>query len=497
MPDSVEDAMMGNHSLEKQVAHVLRENGLARSNKTLIVGVSGGPDSTALLATLIATREALSVSLHVVHVNHGLRPEGRGDAAYVRRLCRQRGVPLTIKRADVEGLRQRRKLSLEEAARQARYAAFATVARETRADAILLAHTANDQVETILLNLLRGAGLHGLSGMETTSPIPPVPGEIAPPPISLVRPFLETERSEIEAYLRAQRLRPRLDASNLSPDFLRNRVRHELVPLMDALRSGASDAILRTAAAAHSVMDYLASQTAEAWEGVCTRREEDAVYLRLTSMRDLHPALQTGVLQRSVEALVGSLEGWSYRHWDAMATLLRQGVTGDSLNLPHHLVLTLLSGEAALSKGPLPCPLPRVDEHVIVIPGKTQAGGWTFDAREAEEEPLLMLVATTGEPLRDESTLLDGPFGITFERPFPDGLAVRSRRPGDRIRLPGGERKVQDVLTDAHVPRSWRDSIPIVYDVDSGAIVWIVGVAAGVGMHAYSPEALKTSTMPV
>lgn len=489
---------MSSDPLEKQTARVLRENGLAHSSKTLIVGVSGGPDSTALLATLIATQEALSVRLHVVHVNHGLRPEGRGDAAYVHRLCQQWAVPFTLKRADVEDLRQRRKLSLEEAARQARYAAFAAVARETHADAILLAHTANDQVETVLLNLLRGAGIHGLSGMETTSPIPPVPEEIAPPPIPLVRPFLETKRSEIEAYLKDQRLRPRLDASNLSPDFLRNRVRHELVPLMEALRSGASDAILRTASAAHGVMDYLATQTAQAWEKVCARRGEDAVYLRLAPTRDLHPALQTGVLQQAVKALVGSLEGWSYRHWDAMTRLLQQGVAGDSLNLPHHLVLTLLSGEVTLSKGPLPCPLPRVDDHVIVIPGKTRAGGWVFDARE--EESLLTLVAVTavtGEPIRDESALLDGPFGITFERPLPSGLAMRSRRPGDRIRLPGGERKIQDVLTDAHVPRSWRDSVPIIYDVDSGVVVWIVGVAASVGARAYSPEVLKASNMPV
>ena len=484
--------------LEQHVARSLREARLAEAGRLLLVAVSGGFDSTALLAALVALRDELQLRLHVIHVDHGLRAQAGADAAYVRRLGLRWKVPVTVRRVDVEEQRRRYRISLEEAARQKRYAAMSDTAREIGAEAVLVAHTADDQVETVLLNLLRGTGLHGLSGMSVVAPLPPVPDVPSPPPIPLLRPLMAVSRSDVEDYLRTRRLRPRQDASNLTPDFLRNRVRHELIPMMEALRPGARDAVQRAAAAVREAMDYLESQTATALGHVLVRQEDGAVHLALTPFRALHSALRLTVLQRAIDLLMGSREGFGYRHWDAMASLPLEGVSGDSLDLPHEVVMTMLPHQAVLSRGPLPCPLPPLDAHAVAVamPGETRVGGWTFRAFSTGDG-VPALVAEMGEVSQDVPPSLSGPLAVTLPQGAPRRLEVRPRQPGDRMQLPGGSRKLQDILTDAHVPRGWRDRVPIVYDADSTAILWIVGVATGVGVQAYSPNAKKVSTITI
>ncbi|MBI4329550.1 MAG: tRNA lysidine(34) synthetase TilS, partial [Chloroflexi bacterium] len=161
------------HPFERRLASALHALHLAGRAGPLLLAVSGGPDSTALLAALAALRVRLSLQIRVLHVDHGLRPDSPRDAAYVRRLCQRLGVPTTVVKADVKRYRRDYRLSVEEAARQVRYAALARAAIEIGARAVLTAHTADDQAETVLLHLLRGTGLRGLSGMAASSPLPP------------------------------------------------------------------------------------------------------------------------------------------------------------------------------------------------------------------------------------------------------------------------------------------------------------------------------------
>jgi len=197
-----------------------------------LVAVSGGADSTALLLAL----RRLGCRLHVAHLDHGLRPESDADAEFVRELSARLGLSCTVARRDVAAYRGRHKLSPEAAAREVRYAFLRETAERVGAQAIFVAHTANDQVETFLLRLIRGAGPAGLSGMK------PKDGQ-------LCRPLLGVWREEVEAFLKEHGQEWREDATNSDPAFLRNRVRHELLPLLVSLNPGVKEVLRREAEA--------------------------------------------------------------------------------------------------------------------------------------------------------------------------------------------------------------------------------------------------------
>ena len=230
-----------------------RANRMIERGMKVVVGVSGGADSVCLLAGLVSLREELGISLVAVHVEHGIRgEESLADAAYVAELCERWNVKLSVERIDVEAVARERGLTVEEAGRTVRYEVFARIAREQSADRIAVAHNRNDQAETVLWNLARGSGVRGLGGIR------PVRGRI-------IRPLLFTERSEIEAYLRAQGIRWRTDRTNLETAYTRNRIRLELLPwLTERLNVQAVDHIAQAAQRLWEVQDYLEAQTAQA-----------------------------------------------------------------------------------------------------------------------------------------------------------------------------------------------------------------------------------------
>ena len=471
----------GEHRLVGHVRDMLTEHGYAGRGARLLAGVSGGPDSTALMSALVELREDCRLDLHVIHVDHALRPESRGDAVYVRRLGSRWDTPVTVKRVDVPALRERERTSIEEAARNARHAAYLDAAAAINAEAIVLGHNADDQVETVLLNLLRGTGLRGLAGMTDVSASPfqsASEGQSEGARIALLRPLLDLPRSDISDYIASRRLRPRDDSSNRDPAHARNRVRHELAPLLEEIRGGASQAVLRASADARSALQYVEAQS-EGLRAAALTFDADANAVRIdpVTYAGAHPVLRHNVLEHAVSSLNGSTEGLSRAHWTAMDHLLMTGRTGAQLDLPRGLRMTRVSSsEAALSTGPLTVPLPRLEPAVLCAPGLTRAGDWELTARPSPEHGLIV------EAKGDGVERLPGPLTATLPLSGSSTMfSVRRRRRGDRIRLAGGSRKVQDVLTDLKVPRAWRDHIPVVCDDATGEILWLAGVAVASG----------------
>ena len=457
--------------LVRSVRGALDSGGYVGRGARLVVGVSGGPDSTVLLAALVKLRDDFRLELRVVHVDHGLRSEAKGDAAYVRRLCARWNVPVTVRLVDVPEMRRAQGLSVEEAARKARHLALLEEAATFRADAIVLGHTADDHIETVLLSLLRGAGLRGLAGMaeETESAFTLPDGRHVP----ILRPLLGVTRADVMGYLKERRLRPRQDASNADPAHLRNRVRHELIPLMENIREGASDAVGRASEDARAALKYIEEHADGLWETACkVAADGRSIRIDRKAMTWAHAALRHVVFEQAIGALLGSAEGFSRRNYLAVDSLVIEGGIGAEIELPHSLRLSCTNGDyATLSIGAPPVPLPVVTPAEIGLTGVTLAGGWTFTARTVEGGLELWASGTGAE-------LLPGALGVSIGR---DGgscrLCVRARTPGDRIRLVGGSRKVQDVFVDKKIPQAWRDRIPIVINDDTGEIVWIVGVA--------------------
>ena len=325
-----------NHQLVEAVHRFIVRNRLLLPEETVVVGVSGGADSVCLLRILVSLRERLDITVHVAHLNHQLRgAESKGDARYVSRLAKKLGVPATIEARDVRAYQAAHRLSLEDAARQVRYRFFAEVTERVKADRVAVGHTADDQAETILMHLVRGAGPTGLLGMRplTIWTSPGVAG------LTVIRPLLAVGREETRAYCREHRLVPREDSSNLSLSPFRNRVRQELVPLLQAYNPRIGEALVRTSDTLAMDLSFLEEYVSELWPELAAE-EDGAIVLDRASVVSLHPALQRHLLRRVTREVLGDLEDIELKHIEQM----REGLAlrkGKRVILPRRLVLSV------------------------------------------------------------------------------------------------------------------------------------------------------------
>jgi tRNA(Ile)-lysidine synthase len=309
---------------------------LVLPEETVVVGVSGGADSVCLLQVLASLRKSLDVTLHVAHLDHLLRgAESGGDARYVSRLSKRLGVPATIESRDVKGYQAAHRLSLEDAARQVRYRFFAEVVESVGAGRVAVGHTADDQAETILMHLVRGAGPTGLLGMRPLS-VWTSPGLAG---LTVIRPLLGVSREETRAYCRQRRLVPREDSTNLSLSPFRNRIRQELMPLLQAYNPRIGEALIRTSGTLATELSFLEECVSEIWPKVAGE-ENGAVVLDRASVVSLHPAVQRNLLRRMTREVLGDLEDIEWKHIEQM----REGLTlrkGKRVILPRRLVLSV------------------------------------------------------------------------------------------------------------------------------------------------------------
>lgn len=320
--------------LPKTVASYIHRHSLIPKHTTLIVGVSGGPDSVCLLHLLMGLRDRLEIVLHVAHLNHMLRgAESEADAEYVSHLADHLGVAATVESRDVKGYREQHRLSLEEAAREVRYRFLAEVADKLGTERVAVGHTSDDQVETILMHLVRGAGTNGLQGMQ------PLTQWKSPDSshLTVIRPLLKVSRKQTESYCQQHALAPREDSSNLSSSHLRNRIRHELMLLLRSYNPKIDEALLRTADTMNSELSFFEESVSRIWDEVVSE-EAGILLLDRGKFISLHPALQRHLLREVTRRVLGSLEDIEWKHIEKM----RIGFTlrkGKRVILPRKLTL--------------------------------------------------------------------------------------------------------------------------------------------------------------
>ena len=457
-------------SLLETVRRTINRHQMFDPGETLVVGVSGGPDSLCLLHVLRELRGEYDVRLHVAHLDHQIRgQESAADAAFVARVAEEWGIPATVAARDVPAYARERRLAIEEAARQARYAFLAGVAQETGARKVAVAHNAGDQVESVLMHFLRGAGLAGLRGMGPVSPWPSQP--ITSPPLDLIllRPLLEVPRAEIEAYCRQHRLQPRFDRSNLDTTYYRNRLRHELIPLLETYNPGVREVVRRTARVIADDHEYLREQGRRAWEGVVTEADGAFVFA-LEPWRQLHPSLQRQLLREAIRRLRRGLRNINWVHIEGALTVLNERPTGSIATLPQGL--QLFKGYDRFTVGealPRPdLPLLTVERLPLTVPGVTPLpkSAWQVEAR------ILSRGELTGEHFSDANPWQTV---LAYDRAGPE-LALRRRRPGDRFQplgLGGRAKAVSEFMINEKIPAHIRDEFPLV--VSPRHIVWIPG----------------------
>ena len=455
------------------VRQFARDHALFRPGP-LLVAVSGGTDSTALLLVLAELADDFGLVLHVAHFDHCARPRASAqDAQYVADLAARCGAVLRVGRADA-------KLASEDAARTARYAFLRRVATELGATAIATGHTRDDQAETVLLHAARGSGLAGIAGMRASRD-------------GVVRPLLCLGRSDTTAICAGAGIAPREDPSNRSLKFARNRVRHKVMPELAKLNPRAAEALARLATSAGESLDALQALAERTLESA---RDGDAIDLgRLGA----EPTMRE-------EALAIAWEGATGR---ALAARARSALAAEAVRTDGSASLDLPGGRALREYGRLrivPSPFARgsaterartggatdamaamgavratgatgavLPEEVALEPGRAvEWGGWTLllSARPPSEATLDSTSGTV-------DGVMNASDGWTASAAAPEphiGLRVRARRPGDRM---AGETraKLQDVLTDAKVPARDRDAYPLVVTT-SGEVWWVPGVTS-------------------
>jgi len=442
-----------NELLSARVEEFLRRNDLV--GERLVVAVSGGPDSVCLLHVLAGLKEKLSLLLHVAHVDHGLRGDSAVDAAYVAHLAEGLGLPVTVERVDVQSYRRERALGLEEAAREVRYGFLASLAGDLDTPYIVTGHTASDHVETILLHLIRGAGLEGLVGLRPLTPW--TQGERR---IVLVRPLLTTKRTETEEYCHQMRLKSCLDETNLSPAPLRNRIRLELLPYLRGYNPGIDEALVRLASSVDTDLSYLKTETAKAWETV-VKEADGAMALDKAAFLALPVAIQRHLLRSVLGWVQGGLKDIEKHHIENI--MLNIGLpAGRHLDLPRGIAFTVDYNCYWLGRRDnLPSPYPAIcGEYPLAIPGITHMPGWEVEARIEQERTL-----------QDDGELV-AYFDLEL---VGQGLAVRPWHPGDRF-VPlgqGHDKKIRAFMIAQKVPRHWRRHVPLV--VSPQQIAWLVG----------------------
>ncbi|HEX9068396.1 MAG TPA: tRNA lysidine(34) synthetase TilS, partial [Ktedonobacterales bacterium] len=355
----------------------------------------------------------------------------------------------------------------EDAARRERYTFLRKVAREHDATRIVTGHTLDDQAETVLMRLLRGAGANGLAGMR------PLSQDIA-------RPLLETRRAETAAYCAARGWEPREDATNQDRRYLRNRMRLDVIPALEAISPGVQLTLARTAGMLAADEAYLNELAMGAWEACASLVSADTVALRRNALEVLAPALAHRIYRRAWESLASGGKELSATHILALAALLAGGKSGGSLALPGGVAGTLDYDTLTLRRVSADLPAAtQVGTAALPIPGIIELAGWRVSA-EVLDGP----AGLDRSPVRMTSSVRAGtPAGLGTMplRAYVDAdrvgeaLHVRTWLAGDRFRPLGmrHEKKVQDYLSDAKVPRALRGTIPLV--VGSGHIIWVAG----------------------
>ena len=445
--------------LERVRATIRERRLLPPEGGVVIVGYSGGADSTALLHLLTRLQTELRLCVHAAHLHHGMRPEADADVEVCRAVCESLGVPLHVERVDVPALAKQQKRSLEEVGRDARYAFFERLAQQLDAAAVALAHTRDDQIETILINLLRGTGPRGLCGMPYQRD-------------RIIRPLLDASREQTHRYCAEQRLPTVFDSTNLDPHQLRRRVRMELIPLMREIAPAFERHLLRLADILEQEEAWWAQEVATVLQDVGSSHLRDGQGGGSGSLRQiprarfaaLHPAMQRRVLREWLRPHLGTLNLPSF---EILEGIRHAGTEGKPTSWQLSETLRLTTDENALTlhadaPAPTPYAYPVSLDTPILIP---EAGAW-LELRTADAHAC----AKATQP-GEEKTLQ-----AAFDADAVQGqLTVRNGRPGDRFQPLGmtAPKKLSDIFIDRKIPKSERWRLPLL--CDEVGIVWVPG----------------------
>ncbi len=456
----------------KQVWHTIEQFHILEQGDRILLGVSGGPDSMALLHLLNCCREQYDVQLFVVHVNHQLRPEAATEAAYVQDMCNQWEIPFRLFSVDVTTYAEEHGMSLEQAGHEVRYACFRQAAREWQINKLAVGHHRDDRAESLLLHLIQGCGLDGLTAM------PPkdlwnndsVNTDLEDDqPRWIIRPLAQVGKQELIQYCDVHQLHYFVDSTNLEPGCLRNQIRLELLPQFRQYNPKITDALLRLQDSCAVDADYLQQHTEVIWKqyGMITG---DNVKFPADILREQHPAIQRRLLRAMYQALTCTIADLTYRQMEQMLHIALQQHGSQQMDLADSVIFAR-EYDILLMRRTMSGKIPNKIQNKTQT--KTQKRTW-----EASTQHYVLYCEPVTEPTvwRDSRSASNWEIFVDADQ-LSDNLIIRTRQAGDRLRMPYGHKKLKEFFIDKKIPASQRDQIPLILSKGSQGeeIIWIPG----------------------
>jgi len=440
----------------EKVLDTINRYQLVNNGESVVVGVSGGPDSVCLLHVLYTLRERLHIKLHAVHINHMLRgKESEEDEKYVKELCEKLEIPAHFFSIDIKDIAGKRGISMEEAGREARYRKFEEVAEETGSSKIAVAHNRNDQAETVLMNIIRGSGLDGLKGIEY------IRGKI-------IRPLLDVRREDIEDYCRQHSLNPRTDSTNLVSIYTRNKVRLDLIPSINKMfDTDIQDNLWKMSILLKDDIGYIDENVTRLYNECLIETNKDSITIDAGIFRSYHIAIKRRIVRSAIKNLTGSLKGMESVHIEKVLQLWENGRTGAEIHLPcglkalksyNHLIIARAVNNVETRPFCIEISIPGV----TLVP-EIGAGIKAFIEKKSSA------IEQNGN-MRYNSLVQYFDYDT-----FKMGIYIRNRKDGDVFKpyKSNGTRKLKEYFIDNKIPRHKRDNIPLI--AQGNEIVWVIG----------------------
>jgi len=433
-----------------KVKKVIKRYNLIDEGDKIVVAVSGGPDSICLLHVLYALREEFKLQIYAAHLNHNFRGiEAQMDAQYVAKFCEELNVICFIKSMDVPKYAKEHALSDEEAGRILRYDFFQEVVERVGANKIAVAHNQNDQAETVLMRLIRGTGIQGLTAIHHER------GHI-------IRPLLDISRKEIEDYCFINKLSPRTDETNLEPIYHRNKIRLELIPYIEKeYNPNIIESLAKTAEILKKDSDFIEEVSRNTYRELKINSTRDYIELDIEGIDKLQSALQSRVFRLAAEELVGKREVLEYKHIQSTIELLQKKETGKRILLPMGIIVKISYDKIIFTT--------KEEEEKFFYHELIENQGSYIREIGAE-------IITRIQMRKDIKSISRDKYIKCFDYDKVENiLNIRNRREGDRFWPLGlvGTKKLKDFFIDYKIDRDKRDEIPLI--CDGNEIMWIIG----------------------
>lgn len=430
-----------------KVKKTIEEHNMIKKGDNIVIGVSGGIDSMALLYSLYELRDVYDISIHVAHVNHGVRgEEARRDQDFVESVASKLGLRFWTSNVDMNAYGKKHKISAEEAGRILRYGFFNDIIDRLGHGKIAVGHNLNDQAETLIMRFFRGTGLEGLKGIDYKVD-------------NVIRPILGVKRDELEEYIRDRDIDTVLDGTNLESIYTRNKVRLELIPYIEEnFNPNLIETMERTSNLARIENSFLDGYSREKYLELKIKQDKSMVVLDSKKYKKLDLCIKQRVLRHALLDIEGNLQGISEIHISNLIDLFDSGETGKSINGPNNLIGLINYDELIVKKEKKGVK----SDYELVLEDGLSMEGYSFELSVLDIKDL------DGFPKSKNVRYFD------YDK-ISGPLIIRNRRPGDRFVPFGmkGEKKIKDYFIDEKIPRFERDSIPILCDDNN--ILWVIG----------------------